>query len=270
MWKTKIMTFKVCTVITYLFANYRPYTVRNNRKDLRHSLPILENWNNDIQSYLRTNDLYGPLRNAFDAGSIHYEASGRGLGPGMEIETLLGTVKWHQADRRVPFGAQKSRMVHKTYLGRWVRHSINNSGNHRTNPVKLVLFKTWDDVEEASTFGMRIKGLPYSLLKELTISNVILSDPWLVILSLIFPVLGSQNLSHYPRFTQLPVIESNSMAFLSETLIFTTNLLFHFPVFSTTFPGIVLILNPCRKWNLYFHKISFHSWVLAWVITCNL
>jgi hypothetical protein len=34
-------------------------------------------------------------------------ASGRGLGPG--IETFLAPVKWHRADRRVPFGAQKSR-----------------------------------------------------------------------------------------------------------------------------------------------------------------
>jgi hypothetical protein len=48
---------------------------------------------------------YGPVRNVFDAGSIYYctLASGRGLGP----------VKWHRADRRVPFGAQKTR----TFLG---------------------------------------------------------------------------------------------------------------------------------------------------------
>jgi hypothetical protein len=29
---------------------------------------------------------------------------GRGLGPG--IESFLDPVKWHRADRRVPFGAQ--------------------------------------------------------------------------------------------------------------------------------------------------------------------
>ncbi len=34
-------------------------------------------------SYLCTYDLYGPVRNAFYAGSLHYEgACGRGLGPG--------------------------------------------------------------------------------------------------------------------------------------------------------------------------------------------
>jgi hypothetical protein len=27
----------------------------------------------------------------------------------LEIETILGPVKWHRADRRVPFGTQKSR-----------------------------------------------------------------------------------------------------------------------------------------------------------------
>jgi hypothetical protein len=32
--------------------------------------------------YLCTYDLYGPVRHAFDAGSIHTRASGRGLGPG--------------------------------------------------------------------------------------------------------------------------------------------------------------------------------------------
>jgi hypothetical protein len=34
-------------------------------------------------------------------------ASGRGLGPGNR--EFLGPVKWHRADRRVPFGAQKTR-----------------------------------------------------------------------------------------------------------------------------------------------------------------
>jgi hypothetical protein len=27
----------------------------------------------------------------------------------LEIESFLGPVKWHRADRRVPFGAQKTR-----------------------------------------------------------------------------------------------------------------------------------------------------------------
>jgi hypothetical protein len=32
-------------------------------------------------SYLCTYDLYGPVRNAFDAGSIHYEGKWEGVGP---------------------------------------------------------------------------------------------------------------------------------------------------------------------------------------------
>jgi hypothetical protein len=32
-------------------------------------------------SYLCTHDLYGPVRNAFDAGSIHYECKWEGDGP---------------------------------------------------------------------------------------------------------------------------------------------------------------------------------------------
>jgi hypothetical protein len=31
-----------------------------------------------------------------------------GGGWALEIESFLDTVKWHQADRRVPFGAQKT------------------------------------------------------------------------------------------------------------------------------------------------------------------
>ncbi len=30
----------------------------------------------------------------------------------LEFESFLGSVKWHQADRRVPFGTQKTRELH--------------------------------------------------------------------------------------------------------------------------------------------------------------
>jgi hypothetical protein len=33
----------------------------------------------------------------------------RGQVGALEIESFLGLVKWHRADRRVPFGAQKTR-----------------------------------------------------------------------------------------------------------------------------------------------------------------
>ncbi len=52
------------------------------------------------------------IRLPFDAGSIHYLVKWEG-GWALEIESFLGTVKWHRADRRVPFGAQKTR----TFLG---------------------------------------------------------------------------------------------------------------------------------------------------------
>ncbi len=46
-----------------------------------------------FKTYLWAYDLYGPVRNAFDAGKSITRASGKGLGP----------VKWHRAVRRVPF-----------------------------------------------------------------------------------------------------------------------------------------------------------------------
>jgi hypothetical protein len=57
-------------------------------------------------NYLCTYDLYGPVRNVFDAGRYIIRASGRGLGPGNW--EFLGPVNLHRADRRVPFGAQKT------------------------------------------------------------------------------------------------------------------------------------------------------------------
>jgi hypothetical protein len=58
-------------------------------------------------SYLWTFDLYGPVRNAFDAGNSIMRASGRGLSPGNR--DFFGLFEMHRAVRRVPFGAQKSR-----------------------------------------------------------------------------------------------------------------------------------------------------------------
>jgi hypothetical protein len=53
-------------------------------------------------SYSYTYDLYGPGCNVFDACRTITRASGMGLGPGNQ--DFLGSVKWHRAIRRVPFG----------------------------------------------------------------------------------------------------------------------------------------------------------------------
>ncbi len=53
-----------------------------------------------------TYDLYGPVRNAFDAGKPITRAMGGGWA--LEIESFLGPVKWHRAVRRVPLGVPKS------------------------------------------------------------------------------------------------------------------------------------------------------------------
>ncbi len=52
--------------------------------------------------HLCTYDLYGPVRNAFD--TLHGQMGG---GWALEMESFLSPMKWYQADRRVPFGAQK-------------------------------------------------------------------------------------------------------------------------------------------------------------------
>ncbi len=58
-------------------------------------------------NYLCTYDLYGPVCNAFDAGSIHYEGKWEGgFGPGNQ-EFFRPCEMALSPDRRVPFGAQK-------------------------------------------------------------------------------------------------------------------------------------------------------------------
>jgi hypothetical protein len=50
------------------------------------------------------------MHNVLDVCISITRGSGRTLGPGIrEFESFLGSVKWHRADRRVPFGAQKAR-----------------------------------------------------------------------------------------------------------------------------------------------------------------
>jgi hypothetical protein len=56
-------------------------------------------------NYLCTYDLYSPVHNVLDACISITRASGGGWA--LEFENFLGPVKWHRADRRVPFGAQK-------------------------------------------------------------------------------------------------------------------------------------------------------------------
>jgi hypothetical protein len=53
----------------------------------------------ECYNYLCTYDLYSPVLNVLDACISITRASGRGLGP----------VKWHRSDRRVSFGALKTR-----------------------------------------------------------------------------------------------------------------------------------------------------------------
>jgi hypothetical protein len=74
-----------------------------------HHIPrdpvTLKNYNKCSRSYsyLWTYDLYGLVRNAFDTRKSITRASGRGLGLGNG--DFLRPVKWHQAVRRVSFGA---------------------------------------------------------------------------------------------------------------------------------------------------------------------
>jgi hypothetical protein len=55
-----------------------------------------------VINYLCTYDLYSPVHNVYDACISITRGSGRGWA--LEFSSFLGPVKWHRADRRVPFG----------------------------------------------------------------------------------------------------------------------------------------------------------------------
>jgi hypothetical protein len=68
-------------------------------------------------NYLCSYDLwYSPAHNVLDACISITRGSGRGGGWALEFESFLGSVKWHRAVRRVPFGPKKHVM--------WVRFTL--------------------------------------------------------------------------------------------------------------------------------------------------
>ncbi len=69
------------------------------------------------------------MRNAFDAGSIQYNGKWQGVGA-LETKTLLVPVKWHQADRRVPFGVQVQRWF-------YVQEPTGGFRAHTPPPVRV-------------------------------------------------------------------------------------------------------------------------------------
>jgi hypothetical protein len=60
-------------------------------------------------SYLWTYDLYGHVRNAFDAGKSITRASGRGLSPGNR--DFFGRCRWHRADTHYAQGLMNHRCI---------------------------------------------------------------------------------------------------------------------------------------------------------------
>ncbi len=61
-------------------------------------------------NYFRTDDLYGPVRNAFDAGSIHYLGKWEGVGP------WKSRVFWALWNGIEPIGGPKNSRNHSTNI----------------------------------------------------------------------------------------------------------------------------------------------------------
>jgi hypothetical protein len=67
-----------------------------------------------INNYSCTYDLYGPVRNVLMRADTLFGQVGGGWA--LEIESFLGLVNWHRADRRVPFEGQNTREESKYSL----------------------------------------------------------------------------------------------------------------------------------------------------------
>jgi hypothetical protein len=52
-----------------------------NNLEIKSNMESTEDRPRVQNSYLWTYDLYGPVRNAFDAGQIHYDGNWEGVGP---------------------------------------------------------------------------------------------------------------------------------------------------------------------------------------------
>jgi hypothetical protein len=72
-----------------------------------------------LSSYLFTDDLYSPVQNVFVLMREDPLRGQVGGGWALEIESFLGPVKKHRADRRVPLGPKKMPLT--CSLGRKVR-----------------------------------------------------------------------------------------------------------------------------------------------------
>jgi hypothetical protein len=80
-------------------------------------------------NYLCTCDLYSPVHIVWmRAYPLRGEVGG---GWALEFESFLGPVKWHRADRRVPFGAQKTPQIMDTHASKTLCTGLYKSLVHK-------------------------------------------------------------------------------------------------------------------------------------------
>jgi hypothetical protein len=91
-------------------------------------------------NYLCTYDLYSPVHNVLDACISITRGSGRGLGPG--ARDFLGPMEMHRADRRVPFGALKTRHVCVLEVLNTTPISMHKWFSHRLWQQEIILAHT--------------------------------------------------------------------------------------------------------------------------------
>jgi hypothetical protein len=103
-------------------------------------------------NYLCTYDLYGPVRNVFDAGRYVLWGSGGELA--LEISSFVGPWENARADRRVQFGAQKTRDFQRQPLPPTSPHNVSaRIKNICTGPYKSLVHR-WFYEHENPLIGL--------------------------------------------------------------------------------------------------------------------
>jgi hypothetical protein len=91
-------------------------------------------------SYLWTYDLYGPVRNTFDAGKYIIRASGKGLG--LEIETFFGTCETaSNRQANALWGPKKSSCCRPQYKMPQARQGTAKAATEQTSTVTAQIAK---------------------------------------------------------------------------------------------------------------------------------
>ncbi len=114
----------VCYSFMKWYLKHKTGGFNNNGKTYQKGNP---------NNYLCTYELYGPVLNAFDAGSIHYLGKWEGDGPWKD--SFWGPEKWHRADTLLSVSCEL--VVNLALAPSWVLMGLSLKLKYSHSPLNL-------------------------------------------------------------------------------------------------------------------------------------